>query len=129
MEAKALPNELAKLTSSTNRLVYRLFKATAMSLAIGFIASLKAGYCLFLLLLTIDSIEDSFLKCYRQRGLRVSLISLLCILIVAISICFVVQRFFYGYKEIALFAAWLCLLMGSTFMEVVASIKRPKEAV
>jgi hypothetical protein len=128
MSATALSNELAKLTSLTNRVVYRLVKATAMSLAIGFIAGWKAGFCLMMLILCVDSMEDSFSKSCKRCGFRFSLISLLCVLVFSCLVFVLCYRLFPN-REIASFMAWFGLLAGSTFMDVVASVKTPKDAL
>ena len=128
MNATPLSIELAKLTALTNRVVYRLVKATAMSLAIGFVAGWKAGLSLMMLILYIDSMEDSFSKIYKKRGSRFSLISLLSVLAFSCLVFVLYYRLFPN-REIASFMALVCLGGGSTFMDVVATIKKPKDAL
>jgi len=128
MNETPLSNELAKLTSLTNRVVYRLVKATAMSLVIGFIAGWKAGLCLMLLILSIDSLEDSLSKSYKKRGFRFSLISLLCVLVLPCLVFVFYYRIFPN-REIASFMALVVLGGGGSLMNAVASVKTSKDAL
>jgi len=128
MNATPLSIELAKLTGLTNRVVYRLVRATAMSLFIGFIAGWKAGLYLMLLILTVDSMEDSFSKIYKKRGFRFSLISLLCVLVFPCLVFVLYYRLFPN-REIASFMALIGLGAGRIVIDVVASFKTPNDAL
>ncbi|MGA2349208.1 MAG: hypothetical protein ABSF70_02145 [Terracidiphilus sp.] len=128
MNETAMSKELAKLTSLTNRVVYRLVKATVMSLVLGFIAGWKAGFCLLLLILCVDSLEDSFSKSCRRRGFRFSLIFLLCVLVFS-CLAFVLYYKLFPSREIASMMAWFGLLAGSTCMDIVATVKTRKDAL
>jgi hypothetical protein len=128
MDATVLPIEPAKWKSLTYRAVYRLLKATAMSLVIGFIAGREAGFYLFMLILALDSIEDSFSKSCKKCGVRISVISLLCVLIVSSLLCVIVQGFFRGDKMTIFFIAFMCSMLGTTCIDVVAVVNKTKDA-
>jgi len=100
-----------------------------MSLAIGFIAGWKAGFCLFMLIIAVEALEDSFSKCCIKYGFRISLISLLCVLLFSFFIGILWYIFIYSNKDIASFMAYLGLRTGSGFMDVFVTVKTPKDAL
>ena len=129
MDATVIPNEMPKWKSLTYRVVYRLIKAVAMSLTIGFIAGWEIALYQFVLIYWVDSIEDFFSKSYKRCGFRFSLISLLCILVFSSLVFVLYSMFFHTGKEIALMMAWLGLWAGGKCMDIVASFKTPKDAL
>jgi len=129
MDATAISIEMPKWKSLTYRVVYRLIKAVAMSLTIGFIAGWKAGFCLFLFVIVVDSIEDTFSKSCKRCGFRFSLISLLCVLAFSSLIFVICYIFFHDNREIALITAWSGLVIGRSFMDINATVKTSKDAL
>jgi hypothetical protein len=129
MDATPLSIERAKLTSSTNRVVYRLVKAIAMSIVIGFIAGWNVGFQLLILIILVDSMEVCFSESRKRCGFRFSLIFLLCVLVFS-SLVFVLNYiFFHSDKETALINTLLGLVIGSSSMNIVASVKKPNETI